>query len=138
MSISLLHLWGTKHKIVSFFFYLCYYILFLKLDSCFRDVRSFRTAHCFWLRFRWRSLMYLILSSNFAIGLHPLGARWIAEHYAMEPKQVEFFFLIIHFLFSSYIQIISLSLSLSLSLSAFITHTLFRKNEHLICVCCYD
>jgi sphingolipid delta-4 desaturase len=35
----------------------------------------------------WRSLVYLILSSNFSIGLHPLGARWIAEHYAMEPKQ---------------------------------------------------
>jgi sphingolipid delta-4 desaturase len=29
----------------------------------------------------WRSVLYLTLSSIFAIGLHPVGARWIQEHY---------------------------------------------------------
>ncbi|MGO8971424.1 MAG: fatty acid desaturase [Myxococcaceae bacterium] len=31
--------------------------------------------------FGWRSLLYLFMSSVFAIGLHPVGARWIQEHY---------------------------------------------------------
>jgi len=30
---------------------------------------------------------YLIASTVFAIGLHPLGARWIQEHFAMVPGQ---------------------------------------------------
>jgi sphingolipid delta-4 desaturase len=30
---------------------------------------------------------YLIASTVFAIGLHPLGARWIQEHFAMVPDQ---------------------------------------------------
>jgi sphingolipid delta-4 desaturase len=30
---------------------------------------------------------YLIASTVFAIGLHPLGARWIQEHFAMMPGQ---------------------------------------------------
>ena len=29
----------------------------------------------------WMSLLYLFLSSAFAIGLHPVGARWIQEHF---------------------------------------------------------
>ena len=32
-------------------------------------------------------LRYLIVSSVFAIGLHPLGARWIQEHFALAPGQ---------------------------------------------------
>jgi len=32
-------------------------------------------------------LEYLIASSVFAIGLHPLGARWIQEHFALVPGQ---------------------------------------------------
>ena len=32
-------------------------------------------------------LRYLIVSSMFAIGLHPLGARWIQEHFALRPGQ---------------------------------------------------
>jgi len=35
----------------------------------------------------WGSLIYLFLSSIFAIGLHPLGARWIQEHYLVAPPQ---------------------------------------------------
>jgi sphingolipid delta-4 desaturase len=32
-------------------------------------------------------LKYLIVSSIFAIGLHPLGARWVQEHFALRPDQ---------------------------------------------------
>jgi sphingolipid delta-4 desaturase len=35
----------------------------------------------------WTALGFLILASIFAIGLHPLGARWIAEHYSVHPNQ---------------------------------------------------
>jgi len=30
---------------------------------------------------------YLVMSAVFAIGLHPLGARWIQEHFAIAPGQ---------------------------------------------------
>jgi sphingolipid delta-4 desaturase len=32
-------------------------------------------------------LVYLVVSTVFAIGLHPLGARWIQEHFALTPGQ---------------------------------------------------
>jgi sphingolipid delta-4 desaturase len=32
-------------------------------------------------------LLYLFLSSCFAIGLHPLGARWVQEHFVIKPNQ---------------------------------------------------
>src|SRR5439155_20571868 len=32
-------------------------------------------------------LWYLLASTVFAIGLHPLGARWIQEHFALAPNQ---------------------------------------------------
>ena len=35
----------------------------------------------------WTPLWYLVASAVFAIGLHPLGARWIAEHYVFTPGQ---------------------------------------------------
>jgi len=34
-----------------------------------------------------RALVYLFLSSIFAIGLHPVGARWIQEHFLVKPPQ---------------------------------------------------
>ena len=34
-----------------------------------------------WAVAGWRAVLYLTLSSIFAIGLHPVGARWIQEHY---------------------------------------------------------
>jgi sphingolipid 4-desaturase/C4-monooxygenase len=34
-----------------------------------------------------RALVYMFLSSIFAIGLHPVGARWIQEHYLVKPPQ---------------------------------------------------
>jgi len=37
------------------------------------------------------ALLYLFLSSAFAIGLHPLGARWIQEHYLTFPGRQETF-----------------------------------------------
>ena len=35
----------------------------------------------------WDPLRYLLASSVLAIGLHPLGARWIQEHYVFTPGQ---------------------------------------------------
>ena len=35
----------------------------------------------------WGSFLYLALSFFFSIGLHPLGARWIQEHYLASPPQ---------------------------------------------------
>jgi sphingolipid delta-4 desaturase len=33
------------------------------------------------------ALVYLVLSTLFGLGLHPLGARWIQEHFVLEPGQ---------------------------------------------------
>jgi sphingolipid delta-4 desaturase len=33
------------------------------------------------------ALLYLFLSSFFALGLHPMGGRWIQEHYLVRPEQ---------------------------------------------------
>jgi sphingolipid delta-4 desaturase len=33
------------------------------------------------------AFIYLALASVFSIGLHPLGARWIQEHYVVHPNQ---------------------------------------------------
>ncbi len=35
----------------------------------------------------WPALLYLVASFFFSIGLHPLGARWIQEHYTVAPPQ---------------------------------------------------
>jgi len=35
----------------------------------------------------WPGFVYLALSSFFSIGLHPVGARWIQEHYTNDPDQ---------------------------------------------------
>ena len=35
----------------------------------------------------WAPLKYLLFSTVFAIGLHPLGARWVQEHFALAPDQ---------------------------------------------------
>jgi sphingolipid delta-4 desaturase len=34
-----------------------------------------------------QALLYLLLSFFFSVGLHPLGARWIQEHYLVSPPQ---------------------------------------------------
>jgi sphingolipid 4-desaturase/C4-monooxygenase len=39
----------------------------------------------------WRAFLYLFMSSVFAIGLHPVGARWIQEHYLTAPGDQETF-----------------------------------------------
>lgn len=40
--------------------------------------------------FGWAPLVYLLLASVFCIGLHPLGARWIQEHYPTQPFQATY------------------------------------------------
>jgi sphingolipid delta-4 desaturase len=35
----------------------------------------------------WGPFTYLLASSILAIGLHPLGARWVQEHFALAPDQ---------------------------------------------------
>lgn len=37
--------------------------------------------------FGWTSFLYFVFSFFFSIGLHPLGARWIQEHYLTYPPQ---------------------------------------------------
>ncbi len=37
--------------------------------------------------FGWTSLLYFVFSFFFSIGFHPLGARWIQEHYLVKPPQ---------------------------------------------------
>ncbi len=37
----------------------------------------------------WHSLVYLIASFFFSVGLHPLGARWVQEHYLTEEGHQE-------------------------------------------------
>jgi sphingolipid delta-4 desaturase len=34
--------------------------------------------------------LYLLASFCFSIGFHPLGARWIQEHYTLDPSQETF------------------------------------------------
>jgi sphingolipid delta-4 desaturase len=42
------------------------------------------------IAFGWNGLLYLFASLLFAIGLHPLGARWIQEHYTLGMEQETF------------------------------------------------
>lgn len=37
--------------------------------------------------FGWNSFLYLVFSFFFSIGFHPLGARWIQEHFLISPPQ---------------------------------------------------
>lgn len=37
--------------------------------------------------FGWTAFLYLVFSLIFSIGLHPLGARWIKEHFLVAPPQ---------------------------------------------------
>ncbi len=37
----------------------------------------------------WKALAYMALSFSFSVGLHPLGARWIQEHYLTEDPDQE-------------------------------------------------
>jgi sphingolipid delta-4 desaturase len=37
--------------------------------------------------FGWTAFLYLVFSLVFSIGLHPLGARWIQEHFLVAPPQ---------------------------------------------------
>jgi sphingolipid delta-4 desaturase len=39
----------------------------------------------------WQALGYLLLSTIFSVGLHPVGARWIQEHYLTHPGGQETF-----------------------------------------------
>ena len=38
----------------------------------------------------WAGFCYLVFSFFFSIGLHPVGARWIQEHYTIDPDQETF------------------------------------------------
>jgi sphingolipid 4-desaturase/C4-monooxygenase len=38
----------------------------------------------------WLGLWYLGMSFLFSVGLHPVGARWIQEHYTLDPDQETF------------------------------------------------
>jgi sphingolipid delta-4 desaturase len=38
----------------------------------------------------WLGLFYLVCSFFFSVGLHPVGARWVQEHYTLDPDQETF------------------------------------------------
>jgi sphingolipid delta-4 desaturase len=40
-----------------------------------------------WIAFGPRAIVYLLLSFFFSVGLHPLGARWVQEHYLTHKEQ---------------------------------------------------
>jgi sphingolipid delta-4 desaturase len=40
-----------------------------------------------WIAFGPKALLFLALSFFFSVGLHPLGARWIQEHYLVHGEQ---------------------------------------------------
>lgn len=44
---------------------------------------------CIWLFIGPKAFLYLLLSFFFSVGLHPLGARWIQEHYLVLDKHQE-------------------------------------------------
>jgi sphingolipid delta-4 desaturase len=50
-------------------------------------VMNLATIYGAWRLGGWISILYLTLSSIFSVGLHPLGARWIQEHYPTLPFQ---------------------------------------------------
>jgi sphingolipid delta-4 desaturase len=39
------------------------------------------------LFFGWNAILYLGASMLFSVGLHPLGSRWIQEHFTLDPNQ---------------------------------------------------
>jgi sphingolipid delta-4 desaturase len=39
------------------------------------------------MAFGWNAILYLAASMLFSIGLHPLGSRWIQEHFTLDPLQ---------------------------------------------------
>lgn len=42
-----------------------------------------------WYFMGWHSIVFLLLSFSFSVGLHPLGARWIQEHYLTHSVEQE-------------------------------------------------
>jgi sphingolipid delta-4 desaturase len=42
-----------------------------------------------WYFMGWHSIAFLLLSFSFSVGLHPLGARWIQEHYLTHSDEQE-------------------------------------------------
>lgn len=44
-----------------------------------------------WMAFGPKAIVYLLLSFFFSVGLHPLGARWVQEHYLTHDGQQETF-----------------------------------------------
>ncbi len=42
-----------------------------------------------WYFTGWHGVAYLLLSFSFSVGLHPLGARWVQEHYLTHTEEQE-------------------------------------------------
>jgi sphingolipid delta-4 desaturase len=45
------------------------------------------TDFLIWWATGWKGLAYVVLSTVFGVGLHPVGARWIQEHYTFREGQ---------------------------------------------------
>jgi sphingolipid delta-4 desaturase len=90
-----------KHSLISKCVWLVFYFIFqplrlLRLDHTSRFIDGWvvlnwfiqiTTATSIYLCLGLKSLVFLLLSFVFSIGLHPLGGRWIQEHYLMHGKQ---------------------------------------------------
>ena len=50
-------------------------------------VAQFAFDAAIWILLGPRALLYLLISFFFSVGLHPLGARWVQEHYMVFPDQ---------------------------------------------------
>ncbi|MEO1627837.1 MAG: fatty acid desaturase, partial [Bacteroidota bacterium] len=81
--------------------------IWLMLFPVFQIIRTFRMTHVttfnkwmvinivvvfavdavLWYFFGFGTVFYLLASMMFALGLHPLGARWIQEHYTLDAEQ---------------------------------------------------
>ena len=42
-----------------------------------------------WYLLGWHAVAFLLLSFSFSVGLHPLGARWVQEHYLTHTEEQE-------------------------------------------------
>src|SRR5260370_5173207 len=63
------------------------FFFFFQAEDGIRDSSVTGVQTCALPIFGPQALMYLLVSFFFSVGLHPLGARWIQEHYLVLPTQ---------------------------------------------------
>jgi sphingolipid delta-4 desaturase len=91
--------WVGNSSIKKAIWYLCYFLPQMFRVPCLKGIQIFnRWVALNWVTevtflvavtyfTGWGAFAYLALSSIFSIGLHPVGARWIQEHFVVHEKQ---------------------------------------------------